>query len=628
MQPVGPYRFTEALGVCQVGTAWWAVDGQDRLVTVALLEGAAATDVAWRQAFGNAANAMAQAPGGQRYVNADLDAAQPWVAYPSEEGMGAQRLFQTLGMDLHPPEAQATVLIPATDAITSPPRPVSGAPTSGSPTPTSGPPHLPWAMHATGQQPIVHVPQQPAPQLAVPSTPVPAPADSPPADPFADPTRRIQPSAAGAGTARSGAALWLAVAALVLGILAGVGAVGVATAVGDEAGDAAPATAFPVDDPVRPGLSPWANAAPSSPQERALAAAGPSLVFFEAVFTGYLRDRATNALVRPTPITFSRRCTGFVVDPDGHALTSSSCVRPGEEYARRIALDTVARMLVREGKLAENQVENYLNTNLDRTLFTGVDQGTEPATQLFAQLNEAKGNVTEDPAIGGQVVSAQTEETGNVALVKLNRNGLPAVGLDTGARVSQSGHLLVLGFATTDADFRTATYRPRTMSVKIAGTGRRGDVSMWRIGEDLGNTSYGGIAIDPAGRVIGMLDQDLARPDRANRVVLPASAFTGLLGEAGVKAEPGETDRLYRSGLDAYFTGRYATAADQLAAVARQVPDNRLAEAYRQNADSRGQLEGEPASAPAWAWWLLAGAGGPLLILLALLVVLNARRRP
>ncbi|SCE68351.1 trypsin-like peptidase domain-containing protein [Micromonospora mirobrigensis] len=624
MQPVGPYRFTEAFGVCQVGTAWWALDGQDRLVTVAVLEGAAANDPPWRQAFANAANTMAQTPTGPRYVNADLNAAQPWVAYPSEEGLGAQRLFQTLGMDLHPAEAQATVLIPATGAVTEPPRPVSGVPTSGSPAPTSGPPQLPWAMHAATATPQqgTTVPQQ------APQSPAPSMVSGPPAtDPFAHPARRIQPTPAGGGTARDGAT-WLTVAALVLGILAAVGGVGL-TAGGDDTGAQAPGpvTEFPTTALTQPGLRPWADFAPGSPQERAIAVAGPSLVFIESVFTGYLRDRTTNRPVRTTPIVFSRRCTGFVVDTAGHALTSSSCVKPGEEYARRIALDAVARMMVREGKLTDAQVDGYITTNLERTRFTGVDTGTDPSAQLYAQLGEAKGNVTDSPAIPGQVVAAQTEETGNVALVKLERGNLPVAEIDTRADVTGVGNLLILGFATTDSDFRAATYRPRTLFAKIAGTGRRGDLSMWRIGEDLGNTSYGGIAVDPAGRVVGMLDQDLARPDRANRVVLPASAFSGLLGDAGVQAGPGDSDRLYRSGLDAYFTGRYPSAVDQLGTVARQVPDNQLAGSYRQNADNRRQLEGEPSGRPGWARWLLVGAGSALLVVLVLLVVSRARRR-
>ncbi|MFE9653364.1 hypothetical protein [Micromonospora sp. NPDC006431] len=184
MQPVGPYRFTEALGVCQVGTAWWAVDGQDRLVTVAILDGAAAADQPWRDAFAAAANAMALAQGGQRYVSADFTAAKPWVAYPSEEGMGVQRLFQDLGMDLHPMESAAEILIPETGTIAEPPESVSGVPASGASSPTSGVP-LPWAMHAAVSQPVSSPPESGDPQsVAVP-----------PPDPVASPGRRITPSA-------------------------------------------------------------------------------------------------------------------------------------------------------------------------------------------------------------------------------------------------------------------------------------------------------------------------------------------------------------------------------------------------------------------------------------------------
>jgi hypothetical protein len=217
MQPVGPYRFTEALGVCQVGTAWWAIDGQDRLVTVAVLEGAAAADPPWREAFANAANAMALTSGGQRYVNADFAAAKPWVAYPSEEGMGAQRLFQTLGMDLHPAESETQVLIPESGAVGGPPQPVSGVPTSGTPSPTSGAP-LPWAMHAAVPHQVSSPPQQvsPAPQQV---SPAPQPVSAPPQDPFTAPVRRITPSEP--RPRRTG--LWIGIAALVLVIVAGVG---------------------------------------------------------------------------------------------------------------------------------------------------------------------------------------------------------------------------------------------------------------------------------------------------------------------------------------------------------------------------------------------------------------------
>ncbi|MEU5720706.1 trypsin-like peptidase domain-containing protein [Micromonospora sp. NPDC047738] len=622
MQSVGPYRFTEALGVCQVGTAWWAVDGQDRLVTLALLEGAAATDQPWREAFANAANAMAQAPGGQRYVKADLAAAQPWVAYPAQEGMGAQRLFQSLGMELHSAESRSDVLIPATGTVATPPRPVSGAPVSGAPAPVSGPPQLPWAMHAT-------VPQQPQPEpQAVPTSPAPpgpAPAHPAPADPFAVSPPRIQPSTAAA--ARRGAVTWLAVAALLLAMVAAVGGVGVGISGGEDRTAPALVENFPAESPAEPGLRPWAQFPPSSPQERALAVAGPSLVFIEAIFTGLLRDRDTNAPLSATPLFVNRRCTGFVVNADGHALTSSSCVQPGEETVRRSALDALARTMVREGKLAAGQMASYITTNLEKTVFTGTGPGTAASARIYAQLNEAKGNTKAEPAVPVQVVKGQAVDSGNLALVKLAKGSLPTVELVPTAAATESGTLLVVAFATSDTDLRAATYRPQAKVVKVAGTSRRGALTMQRMGDDLGATSQGGVAIDPSGRVVGMIDQDLASPDRANRLVLPASAFDGLLTEGGVRPALGEPDRLYRTALDAYFTGRFGAAADDLARVVQQAPDNRLADGYRQNAAIRQQLEGDPAGVPAWARWLLAGAGTALLVVLVLLVAALLRRR-
>lgn len=163
MQPEGPYRFTEVLGECQVGRAWAALDGQDRPVTVAVLEGAAAGDQRWREAFSNAANVLAQTPGGHRYVNSDLTAAQPWVAYLSEEEGAAARLFQSLGMDY-----QRT---PTAEML--PPPPVAALPQ-----PISGPPQLPWSPQpwAVASQPISGAPVSP---VGVPATPVaPDPLDS------------------------------------------------------------------------------------------------------------------------------------------------------------------------------------------------------------------------------------------------------------------------------------------------------------------------------------------------------------------------------------------------------------------------------------------------------------------
>ncbi|WP_434743070.1 hypothetical protein [Micromonospora sp. SH-82] len=176
MQPDAPYRFTEVMGGCRVGEVWWATDGQDRLVTVAVLDPEVAQDPAWRQAFVGMADALAAPGGGGRsYLAADVSGRTPWVAYTADGGPGAEHLFVALGHEIRREEP--------TPQASGPPYPVS--PSGGQ---ASGPPY----------QPVSGVPH----------------------DPFSAPTRRIQPSPP--RPRRTG--LWVGAAALVLVVLAGTGA--------------------------------------------------------------------------------------------------------------------------------------------------------------------------------------------------------------------------------------------------------------------------------------------------------------------------------------------------------------------------------------------------------------------
>lgn len=242
MQPDGPYRFTEMMGVCQVGKAWWAVDGQDRLVTVAVLEPVVADDPAWRRAFSGMADALA-APGGGGgpYLAADFTAPAPWVAY-SADGPGADRLFLALGHEIQsePATEDSTVAmlqVPAVQQsqpapwavqgdptqVSAPPQPVSTPPVATPPHQISSPPVSAQPVPAT-PQPVSTPPHQvstPPHQISGPpvSPAYPHPNSVPPYDPLASTARRIQPSE----PRRRRTGLWLGIVALVLVSIASAG---------------------------------------------------------------------------------------------------------------------------------------------------------------------------------------------------------------------------------------------------------------------------------------------------------------------------------------------------------------------------------------------------------------------
>ncbi|GAB3955007.1 hypothetical protein GCM10027614_63100 [Micromonospora vulcania] len=386
-------------------------------------------------------------------------------------------------------------------------------------------------------------------------------------------------------------------------------------------------TASSTAAPVEPGLKPWAQAALYSPEEKALAVAAPSLVFIETVFTGYVRDARTNALVHPDPVSFIRRCSGFVVTPDGHAITNGSCVKPTESHARWLAVDALARLLVQDKKLPAAEMPGYITANVGKVRFTGVEPATEPISTVRGQLNSAKGNLEQEPAIKAEVVRSLPEDSGNTALIKFARGNMPAAELNTSASLVGETPVRILAFATSDAVFRNATYRPQSKLVTITGTSQRGPVSIYLVNEDLGTVSHGGIALDAAGRVAGLMYQDQAAPDRANRAILPASTIGTLLTEAGVPNTLGDADKLYRSGLDAYFGGNSSGAITQLDKVAAATPDNRLAQAYRQNAAERQRLESASREQSGTLVIVLVASAGVLLVALVILAVLLVRRR-
>ncbi|MEU4642400.1 trypsin-like peptidase domain-containing protein [Micromonospora sp. NPDC023814] len=644
MQPEGPYRFTHVLGGSPVGKAWAAIDGQGRLVTVAVLDAAVAAAPGWREAFAGIADSLAeaQAPNAVPYTYADFSAASPWVAYSSEVGPGAEKLFRALGVEYEPAPAAAPPVSAPPQQVSAVPHPVSGAPH-----PVSGLPHVPWAMHTSpvsaqpasaAPHPVSAAPASPAGADTVASA---APAAGPaqpqaaqggpvevlPHDPFAAPVRRIQPS--GPPPRRTGR--WIAVAALLLVAALG-GVVGAwAVTAGGSGEPASPptaaSTAFPTATPVNPGLKPWAQAALYSAEERALATAAPSMVFVEVIFTGYVRNKQSNALLREAPVTFSRRCSGFVVNHDGHVLTNGQCVQPTEDIVLAGALSALANVLVSEKELAAAEVPAYTRARMKTTRFTGTEATTAPEVKLFGQLNAAKGDVTDSPAIPGTVVQALGLEEGNLALVKLDQQNLPAAELNPSATISPETPLLVLGYGTTDASFRSATYTVLSKPVQVTGVDAQSPVNAYRISEDVGLYSRGGIAIDPQGRVVGLLDNDILRPDKANRLVVPVSTMTGLLDAAGVQNALGEHDKLYRSGLDAYFASDEAAAITRFDGVTEKSPANLLAQAYRQAAVDSGGGEGGSSDRPGWAVPLLVASGVVLVIgLVALIAMLFSRR--
>jgi hypothetical protein len=380
------------------------------------------------------------------------------------------------------------------------------------------------------------------------------------------------------------------------------------------------------------GIATPAQAAPPyTLDERAAAIASPSLVYLETVYTGYLRDKTTDVPLLASPVTYNRRCSGFVVNPDGYVVTTRVCVQPPQETIRQQVLYAAGSILVKDGKLAAADLAKFVTTNMNTATFTGQTENSAPQIALVGQLNVANASRVDPPAIPGHVLAAAPPDQGNVAIVKLDQRNLPAVELHP-ASLEPGSSVVTLGFDTSDPDARTGTYTPHPKTARVLGEGHRGQALFYRIDEKLGNYEHGGMAVDGDGRVVGMIDEDPALPNNQNRAITQLSSITPLLTQAKVGNTLSANDRRYRSGLDAYFKGQYSTAIQLLDETTSSVPANHVAKTYRQLAADRQRIEGEPASRPNWWIPVLAAVGGAVLAAIILLLVfarrLRSRREP
>ncbi|GAB3802016.1 trypsin-like peptidase domain-containing protein [Micromonospora zhanjiangensis] len=358
--------------------------------------------------------------------------------------------------------------------------------------------------------------------------------------------------------------------------------------------------------------------------ERAQAVASPALVFLEVTYKGVIRDKASGRPLEAGTKVVSRRCSGFVVNPDGQVLTTGVCVQPSHDVVRLMTFYSVGRARVDKGQLTEGQLNGFVDGLMKTADFTGEQPGTQPEATLRGQLNVATAGQTGKPAIGGTVVAAQKPDDGNLALVKLDQGGLPAVEINRDAGLGRGSTAVILGFDTKDVDGDHGTY---TVQAKLVDVITLEKVDYLKVSEDVGPYSHGGMAVDNNGRVVAMLDADPGVPERPNRKLVGTDVLADFLGKNNVRNELGDADRAYRRGLDAYFAGRYSTAIREFDAT----PSNLLANVYRRNASDRYAVEGDAVENSAdWLGYGLSAAGGALLILLITLGwrYLSWRRRP
>jgi hypothetical protein len=366
-----------------------------------------------------------------------------------------------------------------------------------------------------------------------------------------------------------------------------------------------------------------AQAAPSyTIEERAFAIAGPSLVYLETKATVYLRRKDTGELLDTSPSVISNRCSGFAVTSQGHAISSTACVKPPIDAIHRTAAQKYAAEEVGAHRVEAAQQASFAASIMEVTDLTGSTPGSPISEVIYGQLYGGTPKLAAEPAMEVTVAASLALDEGGVTLVKFPKS-IPVAELST-EQVTPSSPVVIIGLSGGD---RNEIYVPKYAATRVVGTYGTKQPAQYQMDGDIGEASTGGIVADSGGRILGMIGPD---QHKVNRVIIPQEHLRTVLSQAQAANSLSEMDSAYRAGLNAYFGGRYTEAISKLDTVLALNGSHPSAGAYRKLAQERLAVEGDSSASsglPGWVISLLIGLAFALLAGGAYVVAMGMRRR-
>jgi pSer/pThr/pTyr-binding forkhead associated (FHA) protein len=367
-------------------------------------------------------------------------------------------------------------------------------------------------------------------------------------------------------------------------------------------------------------VAPAAAEAPEATTlERVSAAVQPAVAYEKISFSTRIYDGYNKGWIadgKRFEQTYS--CTGFFVSPNGHVATAGHCVVWDDEVTAGF-LDAAARWAYENGyykaKPPLATIRRFANDDYE------LRERDRVIKVSFGPAASARPSPQTLPA---RLLGSRAFDKGDVALVKVEKQGVPALELAPESDVAVGTEVTSVGFpasvdAVTDADSFNPSFKDGTVSsLKTIGGGL---VNVYEISSAVSGGMSGGPTVDDEGRVIGVNSFGIRGEPQAFNFVAPAALVTELMQDKGVENAIGETHSAYRKGLDAYFSGDRDGALDAFGQVLDANPSHDLALKYKALATAL------PEDSSIFSPWLLALVGG-IGAVVAAVVVQRRRQRP
>ncbi|MEM6104903.1 trypsin-like peptidase domain-containing protein [Mycobacterium sp. 050272] len=327
-----------------------------------------------------------------------------------------------------------------------------------------------------------------------------------------------------------------------------------------------------------PGIAAADGARPqANPEERAAALIRPAVVYLDVETVGQVR-LPNGQTLSPfggglnLPFDANWSCTGFVVNPDGWVATAGHCVDPenAKDFIAKSAADAYIEQFP-DSPTGKDPVATaeWLRKNA-RIEGKSPDRGPEVSlTVLYGAGTKLTGKL---PA---SVVDFRPLGKGDVALLKVERHGMPSSELASDADVNIGTPILAVGFPETTQRVTGPSLDPTNKSGKVNKKSAIQTMPEYEIDAAVSEGMSGGPTIALDGRVIGVNSFAPVGEPQAFNFIAPVDRLAAMLAGKAVKPELGPADVYYRKGLSNYYSGRYSDAIknfDQAAALSPDYP--------------------------------------------------------
>jgi pSer/pThr/pTyr-binding forkhead associated (FHA) protein len=331
-----------------------------------------------------------------------------------------------------------------------------------------------------------------------------------------------------------------------------------------------------------------AAVSPDTSLERVSNLVEPSIVQLRANFTGLVRDQRGNDVTDGKTTKVDTTCSGFIVNANGYIATSGRCM--DLDVATDALIDKAAERMFRDHPELEDvtSLSELKRTAQREWTVVSPKRGhrERPDRKVTATSDLLAAQATDRDALNVSVRRVRGPENGDVALVKVQAQDLPALQLATDSDIQPGIPSVSVGFRGSANDSAAglgssfepgAIGEPRTVD---GGLNRAFEVKA-----AISPAMSGGPTVGLDGRVLGVTRSRSPRSTQPFGLMSPATEIQQLLQDVGAPNDLGDTSREYRAALKAFFRGDRVTALAGFNKTLDIQPKFKQAEQFRDRAE-------------------------------------------